>query len=228
MVLLRLIGSCHLLLLPRWYLCGICSFLLFSRLEAALQSGEPTALKSAVTASRWPEFATLLIMFPLGSNHLLKIGMPVLLLFHFGALMAAVLVGDEVDASPLFTDAVTEANTTLNAVSYNILSIHGFPLFRPGSVMELPARFWVLVYWLVMQSVVFWPVWWLSVVWEGKAKAKFLQSCGQRPKDGGDLLRTFKLCVLVQGAVAGLALACILHKPFVASIGSALFNHLPS
>jgi hypothetical protein len=212
------------MLLCRWYLCGICSVLLFTRVKAGLDSGEENALRSAVLFSKWPELGTLMAMFPLRGKYLVKTGLAVLLLFHLGALVAAVLVGDAVDASPVFAGAVTGANTVLNAVSYNLLSVQGLTPLRYATDMVFPARFWVLAYWLLMQSAVFWSIGSLFVVWEGKSTAKFLQTCGERPKSSGDLLRTFKRCILLQGSVAGLALGCILQRPFVTFIGSALFH----
>jgi hypothetical protein len=178
--------------------------------------------------SKWPDLATLMIMFPLGSKHLIKTGLPVLLLFHLASLMAAIFIASAIEASPQFIAAATGANALLNAVSYNLLSLQGFPHLRTADIFELPARFWVLVYWLLMQTVAFWPVWLLSVVWEGKSRARFWQTRGASPQAQGDLQRIFKLCALVQGGMAGLALGCILHKPFVDYAASTVFGHVPS
>jgi hypothetical protein len=159
-----------------------------------------------------------MIMFPLGSKYLLRTALPVLLLFYLAALRAAVLVSDAVDASSLFAGPVSVANTTLNIMAFILFSIQGFAPVRSDLIMSLPARVWVLIYWLLMQTAVFWSVCLVSAVWEGRARAKFLPNSGERPAASLDLLQIFKLCVLVQGAVAGLALGCILHKPLVAYI----------
>jgi hypothetical protein len=98
----------------RWACGGLIESFVFSRLEKAATNDSPSMTLGAITYSKWPNMAFMILAFRLKVSLLPLVFIPTLTLYHIAAFRAVAIMSGPAGRTPAVLEALQAANVWLS------------------------------------------------------------------------------------------------------------------
>eukprot|EP00884_Botryococcus_braunii_P020378 jgi/Botrbrau1/7023/Bobra.0165s0049.1 len=186
----------------RWLLLASGSLFAFDQLEHGVASKHDWPLVHAILISKWPFMLSAIFLFRLEMRLLPVTWFAFLVTYHFSAYLALKVIQPAVSTSSTFHVLATWMNDEV------------VPQLLFGLRPDISVEQYILMYWLWIQSLVFWCGVWLSSWWEYHDREMFRARCLPLSATNSIVFKSHVLrCMGVQGYIAFLLISAATRMP---------------